>query len=490
MAAAVALHRRLTVIAGGPGTGKTYTVTRVLAALHLAARAGDERRSLRVALAAPTGKAAARLTESLRTGLPGLPVDAALRDDMARTHASTIHRLLGGRGIASTRFRHDAATPLPHDVVIVDEASMVSLPLMAKLVDAVRDDARLILLGDRDQLASVEAGAVLGDICGPDGSRPVLRLSSAAVDALDPLLMGRLAGACEPADGPGIWDSIVRLDRFRRFDEHGPLAAVAAGIQQGTDGIDDVLALLDPPADRDVADGEPASALTDAADAPGSGAVLLDPDVGSDARSRVVQVAVRGWADAVAAALAGAPAAEVLTAMERLRVLCALRRGPSGVTGWNRTIEQALAHTHPGFDPDERWYIGRPVLVTRNDRALRLSNGDVGVILADPERPGRRVAAFWADDGTVRTISPARLPAAETCFAVTIHKSQGSQFDHAVVVLPDDPSPLLTRELLYTAVTRAAYRVTILGRRSIVRDALSRPIQRASGLQQRLWNTT
>lgn len=487
LAAAVALQRRLTVIAGGPGTGKTYTVTRVLAALHLAAAARDDRRALRVALAAPTGKAAARLTGSLRTGLPGLPVDAALRETMAHTRASTIHHLLGVRRGASTRFRHDASTPLPHDVVIVDEASMVSLPLMAKLVDAVRDDARLILLGDRDQLASVEAGAVLGDICGPDGSRPVLRLSPTAIEALEPLVSGRLAHACEPADAIGIWDSIVRLDRFRRFDEHGPLAAVAARIQQGTEHIDDVLGLLDDQADRPTSDHGAASP-----DAAGivPGAVLVDPAVDADARSRVLSVAVHGWTDAVAAAGAGAPAHEVLAAMDRLRVLCALRRGPAGVTGWNRAIEQALAQAHPGFDPDERWYVGRPVLITRNDRALRLSNGDVGMILADPDRPGRRVAAFWADDGTVRTISPARLPTAETCFAMTIHKSQGSQFDHAVVVLPDEPSPLLTRELLYTAITRAAHRVTLLGRRTIVRDALSRPIQRASGLQQRLWSTT
>jgi len=482
LAAAVTLTRRLTVIAGGPGTGKTYTVARVLALLHRAALATVAERPLRVVLAAPTGKAAARLQESLREALGALTLQAPVRAAMERTPASTIHRLLGVTRASSTRFRHDARHPVPYDVVIVDEASMVSLPLMAKLVDAVGDRSRLILLGDRDQLASVEAGAVFGDICGPAGSRPALRFSPAAANALDEVVGGHLAGDHEVADRPGIWDAIVRLDRFRRFSSGSDLGAVAVAIQASTTEVDRVVQLLTAPSPVAAQQGATAG------DGPAAAARLLDPGEDVGATRTVTELVVDRYARMARLALSGAPTEEVLLELAELRVLCARRRGPDGVEDWNRRIERRLSEEVPGFDPSRRWYVGRPVLITRNDQAVRLYNGDVGVIVEDADQPGQLVAAFWTPEAGVRTISPARLPDCETTFAMTIHKSQGSQFAEVVIVLTPEPSPVLTRELVYTAITRASHRATVLGPAEILRAALARPVQRASGLQHRLWH--
>lgn len=469
LAAALAVLRRLTVIAGGPGTGKTYTVTRVLALLYAEALAREPDRPLRVALAAPTGKAAARLQDSLRDGLAALSLAPTVRDALERTPAFTLHRLLGTRRDSATRFRHAADDPLPHDVIIVDEASMVSLPMMAKLVDAVRDDARLVLLGDRDQLASVEAGAAFGDICGPSGSRPVLCLSPSAVAELEDALGTRV----EPDDvaaEPGVWDAIVHLNRFRRYDEASPLGTIAAAIQRE--------------------DTEPGVALRLLEDRQGGGEAvrLLDPGHADDAVRSAETDVVEAYAGYARLALGDDPdPAEVLAAFGSLRVLCALRRGPQGARAWNERLEARLAREVPGFRTDQTWYVGRPILITQNDYGVRLYNGDVGVILADPDHPDRRIAVFPATDGSLRRLSPARLPACETTFAMTIHKSQGSQFDHAVVVLPEVSSPVLTRELVYTAITRATTRTTLLARESILREAIGRPIQRATGLLPRLW---
>ena len=498
LAAALALLRRLTVIAGGPGTGKTYTVTRLLALLYADASTSDHRRPLRAALAAPTGKAAGRLQESLREGLATLDVDLEVRDALERTPAFTLHRLLGVRRDSSSRFRHDADDPLPHDVVIVDEASMVSLPLMAKLVDAVRPDARLVLLGDRDQLASVEAGAAFGDICGPAGSRPELRLSPSARDEL--VAAGVALGEqVEVAEGPGVWDAIVRLDRFRRFGEASSLGAVAAAIQREDTAPGGTLRLLRAGAvgdeDGDAGDGGGVGdGVLDVdrgdageADRDGDGVRWLDPTTHRDARRRAEDAAVAAYARYLRAVITDdVDAAQALDELGRLRVLCALRRGPDGAQAWNQAIEQRLAREIPGFDPTGRWYPGRPILVTENDDGVRLRNGDVGVILR--EGTGDHVAVFPATDGSLRTISPARLPACETTFAMTIHKSQGSQFDHAIVVLPGVSSPILTRELVYTAITRARSTATVHAPEAILREALTRPIQRATGLQPRLWD--
>jgi exodeoxyribonuclease V alpha subunit len=473
LAAAVALGRRLTVIAGGPGTGKTYTVARVLALLHLANRADPQARPLRAALAAPTGKAAARLQDALREALAALELDDEVHEAMARTPASTIHRLLGVHPGSATRFRHDARQPLPHDLVIVDEASMVSLPLMAKLVAAVRPEARLILLGDRDQLASVEAGAAFGDLCGPDGSRPVLRLSRPAVTSLVPLVGDALEQACVPVPQPGIWDAIVRLDRNRRQEGALELVELTAAIQRlGADPVGPVVEQL---------------RGTRAQRGRGASVRLLEPDTGGQVAIDLLDEVAAAYRPTVERALDGGDPASILRGLDEVRVLCARRRGPDGVEAWNAAIEGRLARQLPGFRPEQRWAVGRPLLITQNDPAVRLFNGDIGMLLPDPGDPRQVVAAFWAADGSVRTLRPTRLPACEATFALTIHKSQGSQFRHAVVVLGTQPSPLLTRELLYTGVTRATQRVTVHAPAAIVEAALARPIQRSSGLQGRLW---
>ncbi|HEY8582450.1 MAG TPA: exodeoxyribonuclease V subunit alpha, partial [Capillimicrobium sp.] len=424
-AAEAAVRRRLAVVAGGPGTGKTTTIARVAALLHEQAAAAGAPPPL-VALAAPTGKAATRLEQAVREQAAGLPVGEDARAWLLGLQATTLHRLLGWRPSGAGRFRHHRGNRLPHDVVIVDETSMVSLSLMARLVEAVRDRARLVLVGDPAQLASVEAGAVLGDIVG--------------------------AG-----DGEGI----VVLERVHRFGE--AIARVADAVRRG-DAHGAVAALR--------ADPERVTWID--ADAAEAGAEALDPvRRGAVAAARAaVEAGRRG--DAVAA----------LEALTAFRLLCAHRRGPHGVALWSARVERWLADAVEGFEPGAEWYPGRPLLVTRNDYALRLSNGDVGVAVADAD--GRLTAAFERRGEVVR-VAPGRLEAVETVHAMTVHKSQGSQFAAAAVVLPDPASPLLTRELLYTALTRAQQQLTVVGTEAALRAAIERPIARASGLGARLW---
>ncbi|MFO7961272.1 MAG: ATP-binding domain-containing protein, partial [Nitriliruptoraceae bacterium] len=308
---------------------------------------------------------------------------------------------------------------------------------------------------------------VLGDICGPHGSRPVLQLSAPALAALDPLVGGALAAEVEPAARPGIGDVVVRLSRFRRFDAEGGIARVAAAIQRG---------------ESEVAELHPSGASAQVR--------RVDPVTDPGARRRVVAMATDAYAQVVRTAREGHPPAEVLAELERIRVLCAHRRGPDGVDRWNAAIAAALAARSDGDGSDRRFPVGRPLLVTENDRALRLANGDVGVVVPDPGAPERTVVAFAADGGGVRLLSPARLPVHEPTYAMTIHKSQGSQFQHAVVVLGERSSPLLTRELVYTAITRAIGQVTVLAGDAALDQALARPVQRASGLGARLWQDT
>jgi exodeoxyribonuclease V alpha subunit len=421
LAAETAVRRRLAVVAGGPGTGKTTTVARIVALLCEQAAAAGAVPPL-VALAAPTGKAAARLVEAVHAEAAALDVDRALRARIGALDASTLHRLLGWRPGSHSRFRHHRGNRLPHDVVIVDETSMVPLSLMARLVEAVRPDARLVLVGDPGQLTSVEAGAVLGDIVGP---------------------------AAAPERG------IVVLDRVHRYG--GAIAAVAEGIRAG-DG-DAVVAALDGVTwiPVDVADPAAASALAPVRD-------------GAVATARAVTAAARAG-----------DAAGAIAALGGFRVLCAHRRGPYGVAAWTARIEGWL--DQPAGLLDE-WYVGRPLLVTENDDALRLYNGDTGVVVAGPDG---EVRAAFERQGGVLELSPTRLAAIDTVYAMTVHKSQGSQFDRAAVVLPDPLSPLLTRELLYTAVTRAREGLLLVGTEAAVRAAVARPVARASGLGRLLW---
>ena len=435
LAAASAVLRRLAVVAGGPGTGKTTTVARIVALLAEQAQAAGTPPPL-VALAAPTGKAAARLQEAVRHAALHLAATDAVRAQLATLEASTLHRLLGWRPGSHSRFRHDRTNRLPYDVVLVDETSMVSLSLMARLVEAVRPGARLVLVGDPGQLTSIEAGVVLGDVVGPA-----------------PRAVGH------PPPGAGVADGIVLLDRGRRF---GPAVATVADAIRTGDG-DAVVAGL----------RRGGSAVrwleTDAAEPAGEEAVaeIRDEAVSS---IRAVLIAARAG-DARAA----------LEALGAFRLLCAHRRGPHGVSWWSDRIERWLEDE---VDTGGRWYAGRPLLVTQNDYGLRLYNGDTGVVVAI-ESGG--VAAAFDRGGEVLTVGPGRLDAVETVYAMTIHKSQGSQFGTAAVVLPPPSSPILTRELLYTAVTRAQRRLLVAGTEEAVRAAVARPAARASGLRARLW---
>ncbi len=399
-AAEQAVRRRLAIVAGGPGTGKTTTVARILALLY--EQAGAQR--LLVGLAAPTGKAQARLAEAVAAEAGTLAVAPAVRERILGTEARTLHRLLGWRPDNRSRFRHHRAQRLPHDVVIVDETSMVSLSLMARLVEAIRPDARLILVGDPGQLASVEAGAVLGDVV-----------------------------------GAGLEGTVV-LDRVYRHE--GAIAALAAAIRAGDD--DAAIELL-------------AAGHDDLTWLPGA-----DPDLLTHAlaQARTVRAAAeRGDADAALAGLGG------------FRILCAHRRD---VAAWTERIEAAL-----GVDTRERFYPGRPLLVTANDYDLGLFNGDTGVVVIDGER---RLAAFERGGRP----STARLDAVDTAYAMTVHKAQGSQFTTAAVHLPDPSARILTRELLYTACTRAVDHLVLAGTEEAIRLAITRPIARASGLRARL----
>nr|MDA8290182.1 exodeoxyribonuclease V subunit alpha [Actinomycetota bacterium] len=429
-AALLALTRRLAVVAGGPGTGKTRTVARVLVATEdLAARSG---RRVKVALAAPTGKAAARLTESVRAELVARPHASGDRDPELPAEASTIHRLLGGRPDGS--FARDARDRLPHDLVVVDETSMVSLPLMARLLDAVRPDASVMLVGDPFQLASVEAGAVLGEIVGPAGR----------------------GGAAGPLAG-----AVVRLERVHRFGAGSALAALADAIR----------------------DGDTSRALALARDGEERALEWVDPE--DHARLAAVERSVALQAlDAVRAARDG-DAAGALSRAGELKVLCAANAGQLGVTSVTARVEQLVSQELPGAGVGSGWYAGRPVVVSENDYGNRLFNGDVGITML---RAGRASVVFPGSSG-LRAFAPSQLPALSTWWATTVHKAQGSEFERVVVMLPPPPSPVLTRELLYTAVTRSRASVTVVASEESWRAAISHPVARASGLGAKLWPT-
>jgi len=360
--------------------------------------------------------------------------------------------------------------------VIVDETSMVSMELMARLREAVRPDARVVLVGDPGQLTAIEAGAVLRDIVGPaaDGLRmraPMRETLAAAV--------GREVVATEPPAGVTFGDGIVVLERVHRFGE--AIAAVANAIRRG-DGDGVIEALRSAPA------AEVMWVAADVADDGGRGGGgfgTVDPS-GELALAPVRLEAVASGRAVVSAARDG-DGAGALDGLRAFRVLCAHRRGPHGVTTWTAHLERWLAAAIAGFDPAERDYVGRPLLITHNDYELGLYNGDAGVIVrAGPDRD--RVSAIFERSGELVAFTPTRLAAVETVYAMTIHKSQGSQFDTAAVVLPDPASRILTRELLYTAVTRARERLILVGTEEMVRAAVGRPVARASGLAERLWS--
>jgi exodeoxyribonuclease V alpha subunit len=423
------LQNFITIISGGPGTGKTTTVLQILERfLH---QPGGDR--LRIKLAAPTGKAAARLQELLRATRENPNLDPRLKELMPQS-ASTIQRLLGFKA-DSVYFQHDARNPLPLDVLVVDEASMVALPLMAKLFAALPENARVILLGDRDQLASVEPGAVLVD----------------------------MAEAATVKDGP-LQGALLVLSKNYRFGNENAIFKLSSAVRTGN--LEEALNIL-----RE-------SSFQELGSAPVPPAATLE--------TRLEETVVEQYK----AYLSEKEPAKALAALQRFRVLSALREGPFGVKQINRLIEAALHKCALISDPS-RGYAGMPILVIRNDYQTRLFNGDVGILLPDPAdvgspEPTRLWAWFIGEDNELRRLSPGRLPEYELAYAMTVHKSQGSEFDRVLLVLPDRDSPVLTRELVYTGVTRASKRVDIWFDEEVFRASVSRKAVRASGLRDAL----
>lgn len=442
-AADLVFQRNLAMVVGGPGTGKTYSVARLLMALLSDAEVRGT--SLRIALAAPTGKASARLSETIRGAVARVEVEEAeqgvapsdrlsesVKQALLALEPSTIHRLLGSLADRRQRFRHDAANPLPFDLVLIDETSMVSTPLLARLVEAVPPSARLVLIGDPDQLESVELGAALGDIV------------SAAERLASPLV-----------------GHAVRLQRGHRFEHDSPIALLADSVREQR--VDDAVALLRKP---------PASGLsfvsTDRPSSEGSLAVI---------RSVVMPVL-----EVARQAAAGGDSLAALQALAQVRLLCAHRLGEFGVAHWNEWGER---WTCGPKGPPSVWYPGRPLLVTRNDFRQGLANGDTGiVVLVD----GRTWAAFpdATQETGVRLVDPVELEEVETAYAMTIHKSQGSEYDGVVLILPPESSPLVGRELVYTGITRAKHHLTVVGSEEAMRKCVDTPTRRMTGLAEAL----
>ncbi|MCU5774658.1 exodeoxyribonuclease V subunit alpha [Erwiniaceae bacterium BAC15a-03b] len=451
IAAAVAITRKISVISGGPGTGKTTTVAKLLAAL-IRLTPGP----LRIQLAAPTGKAAARLTESLGKALRGLDLSHEEQRKFP-AEATTLHRLLGAQP-NSQRMRYHAGNPLHLDVLVVDEASMVDLPMMANLIAALPKQARVIFLGDRDQLASVEAGAVLGDICrcaeagySVERAQQLTQLTGCQVD-------GR-----HDAQASGVRDSICLLRKSYRFDEQSGIGQLALAVNAGD------LRAAETVFSADYRDIE------------------RYPLASAEDYQQLLNDCVAGYRPYLQLVAQQAPPQQVMAAFSRYQLLCALREGPFGVVGLNERIELTLHHQRLIQRPPAasgKWYAGRPVMIARNDRTLGLFNGDIGIALRDEEFELK--VFFPLPDGTIKAVQPSRLPPHDTAFAMTVHKSQGSEFEHTALVLPNHFLPVLTRELVYTAITRARARLTLYADNSVWKKAVKVRTQRRSGLQERL----
>ncbi len=466
MAALMAARRQFSVVSGGPGTGKTFTVVKILALLIEQAFAeGSD--PPRMQLMAPTGKAAARLVESIKRAKQELDCEPEVKEAIVE-EASTIHRALGASG-HGTRYRYHQNNPLVTDLVLVDEASMVNVSLMSRLLAAVPEGARVILLGDRDQLASVEAGAVLADIC--EGGRHMPR-SKALAREIEDITGESIELAADAPTSTGIWDCVTHLSRSYRYKSGSGIEKLALAIHAG-----DAEAAIEVLRDPGVADVRLASPLP----RQGIGAELL-------------KQSVRGYHDAQAAQ----EPAQAHAALEQFRVLCAHHEGAASVSlintelarhYRNNNLAKGLAQAH-GLDPKhtsgvlaEHYHL-QPIIIGVNDYELGLFNGDLGVLMNSPS--GLR-AYFAGEGGRMRDISPSRLPAHQPVYAMSIHKSQGSEFNDIAVVLPRELSPVLTRELIYTAVTRAKRSLTIYASESVLGHCIAQRTERSTGLQELLW---
>ena len=452
VAAALAASRSFSVISGGPGTGKTTTVTRLLALLIELGM--DQGRPPLIRLVAPTGKAAARLTESVSGALEKLDCTDRVRNTIP-TQAGTIHRLLGVIP-NSPDFRHNPDNPLHLDILVVDEASMIDLPMMSRLLDALPDHARLILLGDRDQLASVEAGSVLGDICNAADSG----YSLTQAQSLEELTGYTLDKAWLSGNNSPAGDHLCMLRKSYRFHEGSGIGQLARAVNANDQTrLQELLA----------------SPYQD---------IALHP-VDAERYQSMIKQCVEGYRQYLTLVHSQALDADIIAAFNRFQLLCALREGPFGVSGLNETIHKALRKAKLiDEDSDSLWYPGRPVLITRNDHGSGLYNGDIGITVKGDD--GRLRVLFELPGKELKRLLPSRLPEHETVYAMTIHKSQGSEFEHTLMVLPDQPNPVVTRELVYTGITRARQRLELYCNPGILVHSMANPTRRASGLEERL----
>ncbi len=515
LACALAARNRFAVITGGPGTGKTTTVVNLLAALQAIAGTSSQRagRKYRIRLAAPTGKAAARLNESIGNAASRLPLDRlpgqVTLDDIP-TRVTTLHRLLGSRP-ETRQFRHNRDNPLLVDILVIDEASMVDMDLMASVFDALPAGAQLILLGDKDQLASVDAGAVLGELC---HRAPEAHYTGDTAHWLQAITGEDIPDHLLDPSGVPLDQAVAMLRKSYRFQEDSGIRKLAEAVnddrldddtltQVRQGGYDDVIWLngdvTRPQTDdtltlicNHAVTGTP-EAFRNQGQGRKSNGEPMDPPVGHQHYLSLMNQHALGassnredWDEL---------ARNVLAAFSDFQVLCALRKGPWGVEGLNERIAQRLLGERL-ITRAEGWYAGRPVLVTGNDYNLGLMNGDVGITFSLPwdrdengdPKPALRVA-FPAGDGTggIRWISPSRLQRLETVYAMTVHKSQGSEFNHTCLVLPDRLSPVLTRELIYTGITRARNWFSLItGDAGVLREAVGHRVVRASGLASQL----
>ena len=490
IACALIARGGFSVITGGPGTGKTTTVVRLLGLLQTL-QLRENAQPLRIRLAAPTGKAAARLNASIAAQIAQLDVDEPVRNAIP-AEVETLHRMLGARP-DTRRFRHDRAHPLHLDVLVIDEASMIDLEMMSAVLSALPPDARLILLGDKDQLSSVEAGAVLGDLCQHAESG---RYSADTATWLR-VTTGEDIGAFVGDDAMPLDQQVAMLRHSHRFSDSSGIGRLARAVNSGD--VDEANALLvTPSADLSWITSSNSARLAELIIDGNPDPFVARDDTGTP----------RGYRHYLEHLQSARPAAdsggeahdhwarEVLNAFSRFQLLCALRQGPQGVEGLNALIAQSL-YARNLIESPLGWYEGRPVMVTRNDYSLGLANGDVGICLRVPDDTGslRLVVSFLlnatAGDaaGTrIRHVLPSRLDAVATVYAMTVHKSQGSEFEHTALILPADVGSILSRELLYTGITRARRWFTLIGDDRVIANAIGRRIWRHSGLPDYLYN--
>lgn len=449
VAAATSIRNNLSIISGGPGTGKTSTVVRVLALILEQYR--DRKQELHVALAAPTGKAAARLQDSILNAKEGLNISDEIRKAIPEK-AHTLHQLLGARRYSS-QFKHNADNPVPYDLVVIDEVSMVDQALMSKLVEALLDDARLILLGDKDQLASVEAGSVLGDICDVEENQYsgnyAQWLNALSLDILDEFIVEH---------PKSLTDNVTLLTKSYRFSSDSGIARLSKEVNNGDK--ERTISLLESPNVDDIR--------------------FESIDNSSQLESLLRKKVPEYFQEILDTEKPG----QAVKKFNQFGILAAHRNGPWGIVHLNKLVEGIL-QGHSLIPKYAQWYPGKPVIISTNDYTLELFNGDTGVCL--PDQNGD-LKIYFKNEGELRGIIPGRLPSHNTAYALTVHKSQGSEFDEVMLVLPRTVSKVVNRELIYTAVTRARTKIIIAGKKSTLKKGIQRRIRRSSGLRDYLWS--